>query len=78
MQHEKFAKRAAERLEAEADRLEEKGQWMKLDITGARANELRVAAHIVREMAKALTRAENKPSSEDPVVAVNPPLEAQA
>lgn len=45
MQHEKFAKRAAERLEAEADRLEEKSQWMKLDVTAARANELRVAAH---------------------------------
>lgn len=61
MQHEKFAKRAAERLEAEADRLEEKSQWMKHDITAARANELRVAAHMVRDMAKAVTRAENEP-----------------
>jgi hypothetical protein len=79
MQHEKFAKRAAERLEAEAGRLEEKSQCMKLDVTAARANELRVAAHMVRDMAKAVTRAENKPSSEDPVgVAENPPLEAQA
>jgi hypothetical protein len=78
MQHEKFAKRAAERLEAEADRLEEKSQWMKLDVTAARANELRVAAHMVRDMAKALTRAENEPTSGGPVVvAENPPLEAQ-
>ncbi len=78
MQHEKFAKRAAERLDAEADRLEEKSQWMKLDVTAARANELRVAAHMVRDMAKALTRAENEPPSEDSVVvAKNPPLEAQ-
>jgi hypothetical protein len=46
MQHEEFAKQAAERLEAEADRLEEKSQWMKLDVTAARANELRVAAHM--------------------------------
>ncbi len=79
MQHEKFAKRTAERLEAEAERLEEKSQWMKLDVTAARANELRVAAHMVRDMAKAVTRAANKPPSEDPVmVAKNPPLEAQA
>ncbi len=79
MQHEKFAKRAAERLEAEADRLEEKSQWMNLDVTVARANELRVAAHMVRDMAKVVTRAENEPPSEDSVmVAKNPPLEAQA
>jgi hypothetical protein len=79
MQHEKFAKRVAERLEAEANRLEGKSQWMKLDVTAARTNELRVAAHMVRDMAKAVTRAENGPSSEDPVVvAENPPLEAQA
>jgi hypothetical protein len=36
MQHEKFAKRVAERLEAEADRLEENSQWMKRDVTAAR------------------------------------------
>jgi hypothetical protein len=78
MQHEEFAKQAAERLETEADRLEEKSQWMKLDVTAARANELRVAAHMVRDMAKVLTRAENEPPSEDPVmVTKNPPLEAQ-
>jgi hypothetical protein len=78
MQHEKFAKRVAERLEAEADRLEEKSQWMKLDVTAACANELRVAAHMVRDMAKALTRAESEPPSEGPVVVANPLLEAQA
>ncbi len=78
MQHEKFAKRAAERLEAEADRLEEKSEWLGLDVTAARANELRVAAHMVRDMAKAVTPAENEPPSEDSVmVAEKPPLEAQ-
>ena len=77
MQHEKFAKRVAKRLEAEADRLEEKSQWMKHDVTAARANELRVATHMVRDMAKAVTRAENDPSSEYPVVVANPPLEAR-
>ena len=78
MQHEKFAKRVAERLEAEADRLEENSQWMKRGVTAARANELRVAAHMVRDMAKAVTRAENEPPSGSPVVvAKNPPLEAQ-
>jgi len=77
MQHEKFAKRVTERLKAEADRLEEKSQWMKHDVPAARANELRVAAHMVRDMAKAVTRAENGPSSEYPVVVANPPLEAQ-
>ena len=80
MQHEKFAKRVAERLKAEADRLEEKSQWMKLDVTAARANELRVAAHMVRDMAKAVTRAENEPppAGGGSVVVANPPLKAQA
>jgi hypothetical protein len=80
MQHEKFAKRVAERLEAEADRLEENSQWMKRDVTAARANELRVAAHMVRDMAKALTRAENGPpvARGGPMVIANPPLQAQA
>ncbi len=78
MQHEKFAKRAAERLEAEAERLEEKSQWMKLDVTATRANELRVAAHMVRDMARVLTQAENESSSKDLGVVANPPLEAQA
>jgi hypothetical protein len=77
MQHEKFAKRVAKRLEAEADQLEEKSQWMKLDVTAARANELRVAAHMMRDMAKALTRVENEIPSGGPMVVANLPLEAQ-
>ena len=77
MQHEKFAKRVAERLKSEAERLEEKSQWMKHDVPAARANELRVAAHMVRDMAKALRRAENEPPSGGPMVVANPPLEAQ-
>ena len=80
MQHEKFAKRAAERLEAEAGRLEEKSQCMKLDVTAARANELRVAAHMVQDMAKAMTRAESEPppAGGGSVIVANPPFEAQA
>ena len=80
MQHEKFVKRVADRLEAEADRLEVNSQWMKRDVTAARANELRVAAHMVRDMAKAVRRAENEPPSGrgGPMVVANPPLQAQA
>jgi hypothetical protein len=80
MQHEKFAKRVAERLEAEADRLEENSQWMKRGVTAARANELRVAAHMVRDMAKVVRRAENGPplAGGGPMVVANPPLETQA
>ena len=80
MQHEKFAKRVAERLEAEADRLAENSQWMKRDVTAARANELRVAAHMVRDMARAVRRAENEPppAGGGPMMVANPPLQAQA
>jgi acyl-CoA reductase-like NAD-dependent aldehyde dehydrogenase len=80
VQHEKFAKRVAERLEAEADRLEENSQWMKRDVTAARANELRVAAHMVRDMAKVVRRAENgpPPARGGPMMVANPPLQAQA
>jgi acyl-CoA reductase-like NAD-dependent aldehyde dehydrogenase len=80
MQHEKFAKRVAERLEAEAERLEENSQWMKRDVTAARANELRVAAHMVRDMARAVRRAKNEPppAGGGPMMVANPPLQAQA
>jgi hypothetical protein len=57
--HTEFAERAARRLEAVADRLEEEGRWLKLDTVSARAKELRVAAHLVRNEALAVTQAEN-------------------
>jgi hypothetical protein len=59
MLHTEFAERAARRLEAVADRLEEQGRWLKLDTVSARAKELRVAAHLVRNEAAAVTQEEN-------------------
>jgi hypothetical protein len=59
MLHTDFAERAARRLEGVADRLEEEGRWLKLDTVSARAKELRVAAHLVRNEAAAVTQEEN-------------------
>jgi hypothetical protein len=64
MRHEEFAERAARRLEAEADRLEEEGR--RLGIHGAvsaRAGEMRLAALLTREEAEAVTRAERGSST---------------
>jgi adenylate kinase len=75
IRHEEFAERAAERLEAVADRLEEEGH--RLGVHGAvsaRAGEMRLAALLTREEARTVTRAESEPS----VGPQNPPLEAQA
>ena len=74
--HEKFAERAARRLEAVADRLEEGRVFGIDDALSARAGELRVAALITRDETRAVTRVEGEPSAEPP--ADNPPLEAQA
>jgi hypothetical protein len=77
MRHEKFAERAARRLEAVADRLEEEGRVFDIDGgLSARAGELRVAALITRDEARAVTRVEGEPSAEPPTD--TPPLEAQA
>jgi hypothetical protein len=51
MLHTEFAERAARRIEAVAERLEEEGRWLELDTVSARTNELRVAAHLVRNEA---------------------------
>lgn len=59
MSHTEFAERAARRLEAVADRLEEEGGWFKLDTVSSRVNELRVAAHLVRDEAVAVTQEED-------------------
>ena len=59
MLHTEFAERAARRLEAVSDRLEEEGRWLKLETVSARAKELRVAAHLVRNEAVAVTQLEN-------------------
>ena len=68
MKHEEFAERAGRRLEAVADRLE--GEGRKLGIDGeaskitARAQELRVAALLVREEATTVNRAEERLSAD--------------
>ena len=70
MNHEEFAERAERRLKEVADRLEVEGK--DLQIAGeaskitARAQELRVAALLVREEATAVNRAEEELSA-DPV-----------
>ena len=70
MKHEEFAERAGRRLETVADRLEGEGRRLGIDSpaskTSARAQELRVAALLVREEATAVKRAEEELSA-DPV-----------
>ncbi len=64
MRHDEFAERAAERLEALAASLgEDKRRVGRGSITAMRANELRVAAHVVRDLSEAATRAERRRSS---------------
>src|SRR5215213_11834087 len=59
MNHEEFAQRAARRLEAVADRTEEETRRLGIDgeVSGtkARAQEMRVAAFLVREEALAVS-----------------------
>ena len=63
MQHEEFAERTARRLEAVAGAIEHKDQLAERGaVSLARVNELRVAAHMVRDMARVVTRAENSRS----------------
>ena len=91
MKHEKFAQRAGRRLEKIADRLEGVVDELEVDtnassealVTAARAQELRVAAQMVREEAAAVGRKEQEPKPESASVppaekiVENPPLEAQ-
>lgn len=59
MQHEEFAQQAAKHLEAMAASLKEDHPGGIGDgITSMRANELRVAAHVVRALSEVATRAE--------------------
>ena len=79
MKHEEFTERAVRRLEAVADRLE--GDAGRLGIDGeasktkARAQELRVAALLVRDEAAAVGREEREAPTE--LIAENLSLEAQ-
>ena len=77
--HEQFAERAGRRLEAVADRLE--GESKRLGIDGeasktkARAQEMRVAALLVRHEAVAVGREEREAPMQ--MIAENLSLEAQ-
>jgi hypothetical protein len=78
MKHEAFAERASRRLEAVADRLEGEGKRLGMDgeasRIAARAQEMRVAALLVREEAVAAGREEREGSEK---IAENLSLEAQ-
>ena len=79
MKHEAFAERAGRRLEAVADRLEDDAGRLGIDgeasKTKARAQELRVAARLVREEAVAVAREEREVPTQS--IAENLSLEAQ-
>ena len=81
MNHEQFARRAARRLEAVADRTEEDVRRLGIDgeVSGTRtrAQEMRVAAFLVREEALAVSEAE-APAGSPEALTEAPPLEAQA
>lgn len=62
MRHDEFAEQAARCLEEIAAPLEE-DQLMERSITAMRANELRVAAHVVRDLSGAVSRREERRSS---------------
>ena len=61
MLHEEFAERVAERLEARADSVENKGRLTGRGVTAARVRELRVAAELAREEAATVTVEEAPP-----------------
>ncbi len=63
MRHDEFAERAARRLEEMAAPLEEEDRRAGRGMTAMRANELRVAAHVVRDLSEAVSRQEERGSS---------------
>jgi hypothetical protein len=82
MKHEEFAQQAARRLEAVANRTEDETRRLRIDGeasgTKARAQEMRVAAFLVREEALAVSEAEVPAAGSPKALAEAPPLEAQA
>ncbi len=60
MRHEKFAERVAERLESMAKTAADEELRIGHGITAMRANELRVAAHVVRDLSQVATRKEQE------------------
>ena len=82
MNHEEFAERAGRQLKEVADRLEVEGKDVRIageasKIT-ARAQELRVAALLVREEALAVSKTIAPPAEEPAALADNLLLKAQA
>ena len=79
MKHEEFAERAGRRLKEVADRIEVEDRRQGIDgeasETKARAQEMRVAALIVRDFAMAVAREECETPKE--MIAENLSLEAQ-
>jgi hypothetical protein len=63
MRHEEFAERMAGRLKAVAAALDEEERRIGRNHVSARANEMRVAAHMVRDASDAVTRAEERRSA---------------
>jgi hypothetical protein len=63
MRHDRFAERAARSLEEMAAPLEKEDRRVGRGITALRANELRVAAHVVRDLSEAVSREEERRSS---------------
>jgi len=59
MRYDRFAERAAERLEAVATAIEDEDRRARGATSLVRANEMRVAAFMVKDMAEALKREEN-------------------
>ncbi len=64
MRHDHFAERAAKTLEEMAASLEKEDmRRVGRSITAMRANELRVAAHAVRDLSEVVARAESRRAS---------------
>jgi hypothetical protein len=82
VEHEEFARRAAWRLEAMANRTEVEARSLGIhgEVSGrrARAQEMRVAAFLMREEALAVSEAEVPAVGSPEALAKSPPLEAQA
>ena len=83
MNHEEFAERTSRQLKEVAYRLEVEGKDLRIDSEAskitARAQELRVAALLVREEALVVSKSIAPPAKEPAaLLADNVPLEAQA
>jgi hypothetical protein len=63
MRYDEFAELAARCLDEMAAPLEEEDRRVGRGITAVRANELRVAAHVVRDLSEAVSREEKRGSS---------------